>query len=57
MDVTTITSLISSVGFPIVVCFVLFKQVDKLSNTLVELSATLSSINARLDNIEDAIEK
>lgn len=57
MDVATITSMISSVGFPIVVCFVLFKQVDKLSNTLVELSATLSSINTRLDNIEDAIEK
>lgn len=55
MDITAITTLISSVGFPIVACIVLFKQVDKLTTTLAELSTTLTGINQRLDNMEDEL--
>lgn len=55
MDYADIINLIGSVGFPIVACLFLFKQNDKLSNTLSELSTTLSGINQRLDNIEDKI--
>lgn len=56
MDMSTITTLISSVGFPIVACCVLFKQVDKLTGTLAELSTTLSGINKRLDDIEGKLD-
>ena len=55
-----IITLISNVGFPIACCVFLFKQHNKLTNTLTELSSTmsgikteLSNINMRLDNLED----
>lgn len=52
-----IVTLISNVGFPIACCIFLFKQQTKLTDTLTELSNTLTSINVRLDNIEDSIKK
>ena len=55
MEYTEIVNLIGSVGFPVVACIFLFKQNDKLSNTLKELSTTLTSINQRLDNIEKKV--
>lgn len=55
MNYSEIISAISSVGFPIVACVVLFKQNGKLSETLAELSATLTGINQRLDNIENKV--
>lgn len=55
-----IITLISNVGFPIACCVFLFKQQNKLTDTLTELSSTmsgikteLSNINMRLDNLED----
>lgn len=51
----SIVSLISNVGFPIACCVFLFIQQNKLTNTLGELSTTLSVMNARLDNIEDSL--
>lgn len=50
-----IMQVITNVGFPIACCFVLFKQQNKLTDTLSKLSETLSVINNRLDNIEDAL--
>ena len=50
-----IITLIKDVGFPIACCVVLFVQQNKLTKTLGDLSTTMSVINARLDNIEDAI--
>ena len=50
-------NLIKDVGFPIACCVVLFIQQNKLTKTLGDLSTTMSVINARLDNIEDAIKK
>lgn len=42
MDLNTVMSAISTVGFPIVCCGVLFYQNNKLSETLGELKDTLT---------------
>ena len=55
MDVNSITQLITSVGFPIVACYVLFKQNSELTNTITKLTATLETINERIGKIEDVI--
>lgn len=53
MDVSTITQLISGVGFPIVCCGVLFKQNGELQKTLTEISVTLQSLTERIKSIEE----
>lgn len=55
MDASTLTSLISSVGFPIVACCVMFYQNSELQKTLTELTKTLATMNDRISNIEDTI--
>lgn len=55
MDINTITQLITSVGFPIVACYVLFKQNSELTNTITKLTVTLETINERIGKIEDVI--
>lgn len=55
MNYADIVNLIGSVGFPIIACCFLFRQNEKLGKTLSELSATLTGINQRLDNIEDKV--
>lgn len=42
MDLNAVMSAISTVGFPIVCCGVLFYQNNKLSETLGELKETLT---------------
>lgn len=56
MDVNTITQLITSVGFPIVACYVLFKQNSELTNTITKLTTTLETMNERIGRIEDVID-
>lgn len=41
MDLTTIMQAVSTVGFPIVACGVLFYQNSKLSETINQLNITL----------------
>lgn len=50
---TEITQFINSVGFPIVACVFMYKQQVKLQETITELSATLKSIDTRLDMLEN----
>lgn len=57
MDAATLTTLISSVGFPIAACCVMFYQNSKLQDTLSELSKTLSTMNERLSDVEEAVRK
>lgn len=57
MDITTISQLIGSVGFPIAACCVMFYQNNKLQQTLSDLSKTLSTMNERISDIESAIKK
>lgn len=41
MDMGEIMQAVANVGFPIVCCFVLFRQNDKLSATIEDLKITL----------------
>lgn len=46
-------SVISNVGFPIFACVMMFQQQKELNKAIAELSATLKTIDARIDNIEN----
>lgn len=50
-DWTGITQLISTLGFPIVCCIVLFYQNNKLQDTLKNFENVLTQINASLTTI------
>jgi len=50
-----IAELISNVGFPIMACIFMYKQQIELNKTISELSSTLKSIDARLDNLEKGV--
>lgn len=52
-DVTTVSSVISSIGFPIVACCALFYLYDK---TITKLTSTLDKIDKTLDKIVDKID-
>lgn len=45
--------LISNVGFPIVACIFMYKQQQELNKTISDLSATLKTIDARIDSLEN----
>ena len=47
-----IANLISNVGFPVVACVFMYKQQVKLHDTITELTATLKTIDARIENLE-----
>lgn len=53
MDITIISQLIGSLGFPIACCVVLFLQNGNMQKTLTELQKTLVEISTRLDQIND----
>ena len=55
-NVTEITQLINSVGFPIVCCGVLFWNNYKLTGTITELSTTLKVIDERIEKLENKIQ-
>lgn len=56
-DVSAITQLINSVGFPIVCCGVLFWNNYKLTSTITELTSTLKVIDERIEKLENKFEK
>lgn len=51
-NIQMVTELITTVGFPIACCIVMFKQNNSLQNTLTEISKTLTSMNERINNLE-----
>ena len=57
MSIEIVSQLIGSVGFPIAACIVMFFQNNKLTETLNELSKTLTVMNERIKNIEEQIEE
>lgn len=52
-----IATLISSVGFPIAACVVMFIQNEKLQNTLHEICNTMTLLTERIQHIETKIEE
>lgn len=55
MDITVLSQVIGSVGFPIAACCVMFYQNDKLQKTLSEVSTTLTAMNERLSDVEKGV--
>lgn len=52
MDFDSITALITTVGFPIFCCIIMFKQNSELQKTLVDISLTMQSLVTKIDQIE-----
>lgn len=48
-----ITTLISNVGFPIFACVIMFQQQKELNKAITDLTATLKTIDARIDVLEE----
>ena len=57
MELNDIMSLINAVGFPIVACVFMYMQVQKMNNIILELTTTLKTIDTRLDNLQDQLNK
>ena len=57
MDINGIVELINSVGFPIIACVFMYMQVQKMNNIILELTTTLKTIDTRLDNLQDQLNK
>lgn len=52
MTIQDIVTAISTVGFPIVACVVMFKQNNDLHKTLTDISVTMTLLTERLKDIE-----
>lgn len=52
MDVTEITTMISTVGFPIAACCVMFYQNSKLQETLQDVTVTMQTLVDKIEAIE-----
>ena len=57
MDTQAITSLVSSLGFPIVCCIYLALSNEKLRSTIDSLKDTLSDNTKMLALLKDSIER
>lgn len=53
MDLNTIMQAVSTVGFPIVCCIVLFVQNDKLRSTIEDNTKAVTSLTEYIKNKED----
>lgn len=52
MDANTLISAISTVGFPIAACCVMFIQNNKLQDTLKDICVTMQKMADSLDDLE-----
>ena len=57
MELNDIMSIINGVGFPIGACVFMYMQVQKMNNIILELTTTLKTIDTRLDNLQDQLNK
>lgn len=53
MEVENIVSIISSVGFPIFACVIMFKQNNELQKTLNDISVTMALLTERIKDVEN----
>ena len=53
MDLNAIMQAVSTVGFPIVCCCVLFVQNDKLRSTIEDITKAVTSLTDYIKNKED----
>ena len=52
MDANTLITAISTVGFPIAACCVMFIQNNKLQDTLKDICVTMQKMADNLDDLE-----
>lgn len=52
MDVNALVTIISTVGFPIAACCVMFMQNNKLQDTLKDISVTMQKMADAIDDME-----
>ena len=52
MDVNALVTIISTVGFPIAACCVMFFQNNKLQDTLKDISVTMQKMADGLEDLE-----
>lgn len=55
MNIDSIVSIISSVGFPIFACIVMFKQNEELQKTLSDISNTMTLLTERIKDVENEL--
>lgn len=53
MDVNVLIQAISTVGFPIAACCVMFMQNNKLQDTLKDISVTMQKMADAIDDMEE----
>ena len=52
-----IIQLISNVGFPIACCLILFRQTDKLTTTLNQISNNMTLMSNEINDIKQKLDK
>jgi len=52
MDIQVFAQIVSSVGFPIAACCVMFIQNNKLQDTLKEIAVTMQKMADAIDDLE-----
>ena len=52
MDIETIITAISTVGFPIAACCVMFMQNNRLQDTLKDISVAMQKMSDAMDDLE-----
>ena len=57
MDVNVLIQAISTVGFPIAACCVMFLQNNKLQDTLKDISVTMQKMADAIDDMEKKNDK
>lgn len=53
MDLTTLAQVVSSVGFPITACCVMFWQNNKLQDTLKDICVTMQKMADSMEDLEN----
>lgn len=57
MDVNILIQAVSTVGFPIAACCVMFMQNNKLQDTLKDISVTMQKMADAIDDMEKKNDK
>lgn len=57
MDANILIQVISTVGFPIAACCVMFMQNNKLQDTLKDISVTMQKMADAIDDMEKKNDK
>lgn len=57
MEIENLVSIISSVGFPIFACIIMFKQNNDLQKTLNDISVTMALLTERIKDVENKMKE